>query len=118
MSIEVDARSEEEKQAVTDENIKKVHTIILNDRKVKLIEIAESLKISKERVGHIVHEYLDIRKLCAKWMPRVLTIDQKQQRFDDSEQCLAILNRNKVEFFHRYITVDETWLHHYTPESK
>ena len=59
-----------------------------------------------------------MRKLCAKWVPRALTINQKQQRFDDSEQCLAILNCNKVKFFRRYITVDETWLHHYTPESK
>jgi hypothetical protein len=56
-----------------------------NDHKVKLIEISETLKISKERVGHIVHEYLDMRKLCAKWVPRVLTIDQKQQRIIDSE---------------------------------
>ena len=96
MSIEDDARSGRPKEAVTDENIKKVHKIILNDRKVKLIEIAETLKISKERVGHIVHEYLNMRKLCAKWVPRVLTIDQKQQRFDDSEQCLAIFNHNKI----------------------
>jgi hypothetical protein len=89
------ARSGRSKEAVTDENIQKVHKIILNDRKVKLIEIAETLKILKQRVGHIVHEYLDMRKLCAKWVPRVLTIDQKQQRVDDSEQCLAIFNRNK-----------------------
>jgi hypothetical protein len=84
--------------------IKKVHKIILNDREVKLIEIAETLMISKERVGHIVHEYLDMRKLCAKWVPRVLTIDQNQQRVDDSEQCLAIFYHNKDEFFRRYIT--------------
>jgi hypothetical protein len=68
-------------------NQKKIHKIILNDRKVKFIEIAETLKISKERVGNIVFEYLDMRKLWAKWVPRVLTIDQKQQRVDDSEQC-------------------------------
>ena len=37
---------------------------------MKLIEIAETLKISKERVGHIVDEYLDMRKLCSKWVPR------------------------------------------------
>jgi hypothetical protein len=37
----------------------KLLLIILNDRKVKLIEIAVPLKISKKRVGHIVHEYLD-----------------------------------------------------------
>jgi hypothetical protein len=91
------------------ETIKKVHNKILNDRKVKLIEIAETLKIAKKRVEHIVHEYLDMRKLCAKWLPRMLTIDQNQQRVDDSEQCLAIFNRNKDEFFRRYITMDVTW---------
>jgi hypothetical protein len=64
-----------------------------------------------------VHEYLDMRKLCAKWVPRVLTIDQKQQRFDDLEQCFAIFNHNKDEFFRRYITMDEAWLLFYIPES-
>jgi hypothetical protein len=50
-----------------------------NNFEVKLIEIAETLLISKKRVEHIVHEYLDMQKLCAKWLPRVLTIDQKQR---------------------------------------
>jgi hypothetical protein len=45
------------------------------------------------------------------------TIDQKQQRVDDSEQCLAIINRNKDEFFRRYITMDVTWQLHNYPES-
>jgi transposase len=75
MCIEGDARTGRPKEAVSDENIKKVHKIILNDRKVKLIEIAETLKISKKRVEHIVHEYLDMLKLFAKWLPRLLTID-------------------------------------------
>jgi [histone H3]-lysine36 N-dimethyltransferase SETMAR len=63
-----------------------------------------------------VHEYLDMLKLCAKWVPRLLTIYQKQQRIDGSEQGLTIFNRNKDEFFRRYITMDETWLLHYIPE--
>jgi hypothetical protein len=66
MSIEDDARSGHLKETVTDENIKKVHKIILNDRKMELIDITETLKISKERVGYIIHAYLDMRKLCAK----------------------------------------------------
>jgi hypothetical protein len=86
----------------------------LNDRKVNLIEIAETLKISKK---HIVHENLDMQKLFAKWLPRLLTIDQNQQRFDDSEQCLAIFNRNKHEFFRRNIAMEVTWLLYNTPES-
>jgi hypothetical protein len=83
----------------------------------RCIEIAETLKISKERVGYIVHECLDRQMLCVKWLPCVLTIDQNQQHVDDSEQCLAIFNRNEYEFFHRHITMDVTWLLHNTPES-
>jgi hypothetical protein len=47
--IESDARCGRPKEAVSDENIKKVHKMFLNDHKVKLIEIAETLKISKKR---------------------------------------------------------------------
>lgn len=117
MSTEDDARSGRPKEVVTDENIKKIHKIILDNRKVTLNDIAKTLSISKERVGHIINEYLDMRKLCAKWVPRVLTIDQKQQRVDDSKHCLMLFKRNKNEFLRRYVTMDETWLHHYTPES-
>jgi hypothetical protein len=92
MCIEGVATSGRPKEAVSVENIKKVHKIILSDRKVKLIEIAGTLKISKKRVEHIVHEYLEMQKLCAKWMPGVLTINQNQQRVDDSDHCLAIFN--------------------------
>ena len=30
---------------------------------------------------------------------------------------LAHFKRNKSEFWHRLITVDETWIHYYTPET-
>ncbi|XP_015189044.1 PREDICTED: putative uncharacterized protein FLJ37770 [Polistes dominula] len=105
-------------EAVTPENIKKIRKIILNDRKVKLCELTDMVKISKERVGFILHEHLSIRKLCSEWVSRLLTVDQKQQRVDDSEQCLAMFKRNKPEFLRRYVTMDETWIHYFTPESK
>jgi hypothetical protein len=50
-------------------------------------------------------------------VPRVLTIEKKQQCIDGSEQGLTIFNRNKGEFFRRYITMDKTWLLDYIPES-
>ncbi|CAH2096945.1 unnamed protein product [Euphydryas editha] len=56
--------------------------------------IPDTLKISQERVGHIIHEYLGMRKLCAKWVSRELTIEQNQERVDASEQCLQLFNRN------------------------
>lgn len=50
-------------------------------------------------------------------MPRLLTPNQKQQRIDDSEACLKLFNHNTAEFLRRYVTMDKTWIHHYTPES-
>jgi histone-lysine N-methyltransferase SETMAR len=35
-----------------------------------------------------------------------------------SEQCLKRFNKNKTDFVRRFITMDETWIHHYTPASK
>lgn len=42
--------------------------MFLDDRKSRLIEIADTPKILNERVAHIVHENLDMRKFCARWM--------------------------------------------------
>jgi hypothetical protein len=41
----------------------------------------------------------------------------KTKNVGDSEQCLAIFNHNRDEFFFRYIAMDERWLLHCTPES-
>ena len=35
-----------------------------------------------------------------------------------SEQCLGMFQSNSKEFLRRYVTVDETWIHYYTPETK
>jgi hypothetical protein len=49
----------------TPEIIKQVHDMVLDDRRMKMREIAEIIGISKERVGYILHENLDMKKLCA-----------------------------------------------------
>ena len=92
--------------------------MILDDRRMKVREIAETTGISKERVGYILHEELDMKKLCARWVPRLLTADRQRTRMKISEQCLEGFNKNETDFVHRFITMDETWIHHYTAESE
>jgi len=77
-SLEDDPREGRPKSATTPEIIEKVHDMVLGDRQMKLCEIAESTGISKERVGYILHEELDMKKFCARWMPHLLTADQKK----------------------------------------
>ena len=69
--------------------------MVLDDRRMKVCEIAETIGISKERVGYILHEEFDMKKLCARWVPRLLTADQKRIRM---KQCLERFNKNKTDF--------------------
>jgi hypothetical protein len=50
--------------------------MVLDDRRIRVRETAETIGIAKERVGYILLEELDMKKLCAKWVPRLLTAEQ------------------------------------------
>ena len=72
----------------TPEIIGQIHELILEDRRISDKSIAEQLGISRERVGSIIHEDLDMRKLSAKWVPKCLNADEKRQQCQSAEQLL------------------------------
>ena len=117
-SLEDDPHEGRPKSATTLEIIEQVHDMVLDDWWMTVREIAETIGISKERVGYILHEELDMKTLCARWVPRLLTVDQKCTCMKISEQCLERSNKNKTDFVRLFISMDETRIHHYAPESK
>ena len=54
--------------------------------------------ISKSAVYRILTKNLDMRKLCARWAPRFLTMGQKQRREDVSIECSAMFHSNETDF--------------------
>jgi len=106
------------KTETTPEIIDQIHELILKYRRISAKSIAEKLSISRERVGPIIHEDLDTRKLSAKWVPKCLNADQKRQRCQSSEHFLEFFRRDPNGFLSRLVTMDETWLYHYDPETK
>ena len=50
--------------------------------------------------------------------PRMLTEDQKRSRLDISRYLLSRYEDDPEEFMDRVVTQDETWVHHFDPESK
>ena len=111
-------RSGRPKSAIVPENITKVYKIFLGDRKLKLRDIVETLKISEGSVFTIFHESLGMRKLFSMWVPRLLTSEQKQQRVEESEFCLELFKRGKNNFLRQCVTMNEIWIHQCTPETK
>ena len=98
--------------------VKKIHEILLNDRRLKVRELANMVGISKSAVHRIWTKNSDMRKLCVRWVPHLLTMEQKQHREDVSIECLAKFHNNKADFPRRFITIDKTWVHLFTPETK
>jgi transposase len=111
-SLEDDPREGHKKSATTQEIIEQVHNMVLDDKQTKVREIAETIGISKEGVGYILYEELDMKKALHK-MGATLA---HSTRTKISEQCLEHFNKNKTDFVRRFIIMDETWIHHYTPE--
>ncbi|GFX83134.1 histone-lysine N-methyltransferase SETMAR [Trichonephila clavipes] len=78
-----------------DENIAKIHQMVLDDHRIKVREIAAIMNMSKERVCHILNQHLGMRKLSTRWVPRLLTLDQKRYPMNISNALLAKFRRNK-----------------------
>ncbi|XP_024215639.1 protein GVQW3-like [Halyomorpha halys] len=70
-SLDNDPRSGRQKCASTPEFIAKVHKKVMEDRRLKMREIADAVGMSSERVYHILTEELGIKKISARWVPRL-----------------------------------------------
>jgi len=102
----------------TSEISDQIHELILGDRRISAKSIAEQLGSSRERVGSIIHEDLDMQAFSAKWVPKFLNEDQKCQRCQSSEQILEFFRRDPNDFLSLLVTTDEPWLYHYDPKTK
>ena len=80
------------------EFIDQIYQLMLEDCQISVKLVAEQLGITRERVGSIIHEDLDMRKLSAKWVPKCLNTDQKRQWCQLSEQLLEFFRRNPNDF--------------------
>ena len=74
------------------EIIDQIHELILEDGQISTKLIGEQLGISRERIGSIIHEDLDMRKISAKWVPKCQNADQKRQRCKSSDQILEFFD--------------------------
>ena len=86
-----------------------VQALVRSDRRLTVRMIASELNLNHTMVHQILTEELAMKKLCAKFVPQNLTIEQKENRTD---LCLHLLERIQSDrnFLKNVITGDETWL--------
>nr|XP_012143528.1 PREDICTED: putative uncharacterized protein FLJ37770 [Megachile rotundata] len=114
---EDEQRVERPSSSRSDTNVDKVREILNSDRRLSIRLIAQELNLTKSTIHSIVTEDLQMRKVCAKLVPKVLTEEQKERRVTISRELLECLERDS-NLLDRVITGDETWIFEYDPESK
>ena len=87
------------------------------DRRLTVRMIAEELSVNKDTVWSTITENLEIRKVCAKMVPKLLSEDQKQQRITVCQDIIERLE-DDPDLLGRVITGDESWIFEYDTETK
>jgi hypothetical protein len=107
------------KTVTTPDIIKQFHDLILEGRGISAKSIAEQLGISRERVGSIIHEDMDTRKLSAMWAPKCLNTDKNVNGAIGLSYYYNFFGTiQMISCRARLVTMDETWLYRYDPETK
>ena len=117
-STEDDHRSGRPCEVTSQEIVDSVLDTVMQDRRTTIRQIAQTCGISKSTVERILHEKLNLNKVSARWVPRMLTADQKRRRVQVSQELLVEYRANPESFIRHRVTQDETWVHHFDPETK
>jgi histone-lysine N-methyltransferase SETMAR len=117
MSVDDDEHSGRSSTGITPENIAKVLEVILADRRHTIRDVCEIVRLSCGTVQHILADNLNMRRISATFVPRLLSDDQKAL-------CISVCREQKQQarddpnFISNITTGDETLVYGYDPETK
>ena len=117
-SIENDRRVGRLVSVLTEKNIDTVKKLIEEDARYTVQEIEELSGIHSSSVLKILREQLGLRKICARWVPHLLTDEQKQSRVRLASQVIEKYDKCDPRHLEEIVTGDETWIYHFQPDSK
>ena len=103
--------------AIDEDTIHQVEAAILEDRCITVCQLVQNVKISVGSVEKIIRDHLHMHKVSARWIPKLLTPFQKQERVDCSKALLDTCQENQEGLLDRLVTQDETRINHYDPET-
>lgn len=117
-SVFAEQRPSVPKRDHAEDNQTKFHKHILAGHWLKVHRTAETLEVSNDSVGHVLHVILGIRKLSAGSVAPLLTTDYKHNCRTTLLQGLSLFRGYTKGILDSFVTIVETWIHCLTPENK
>ena len=117
--VEDDTRPGRPKTSVTKANIAAVKIVVKQDARLSVKDIASCTGISEGSVQTILKKRLDLRKVCARWVPHILlTEEQKTQCLKCARELLKTYNGCNSRVISNLLTGDEAWVHMFEPQRR
>ncbi|GFT49575.1 HTH_48 domain-containing protein [Trichonephila clavipes] len=96
---------------ITDELIQKVDCKVKEKRRFTSSSLAEKFPVvSRSVLYEIVSERLNYRKLCSRWVPKMLTDEHKPKILGNALSFLERYSNEGNDFLSHIVTGDETWV--------
>ena len=114
-SVEDDTCPGRPKTSVTKANIAAVKIVLKQDARLSVKDIASCTGILEGSVQTIPKKRLDLRKVCARWVPHLVTEEQKTQRLKCVRELLKTYKGFDSRVISNLLTGDETWVHMFEP---
>ena len=117
-SVEEDTHPGRPKTSVTKANIAAVKIVVEQDARLSVKDIASCTGISEGNVQTILKKHLDLKKFCARWVPHLLTEEQKTQCLKCAWELLKTYKGCNSRVISNFLTGDETWVHMFEPQRR
>ena len=117
-SVEDDTCPGRPETSVTTANIAAVKIMVKQDARLSVKDIASCTGISEGSVQTILKKRLDLRKVRTRWVPHLLTEEQKTQRLKCAWELLKIYKGCTSRVISNLLTGDETLVHMFEPQKR
>jgi len=117
MAVSEDPMPGQHSTSTNYDHFKRVCAVIHGNRRLTVREVGDEVGISIGSFHQILTEKHQLHCVSAKFMPLLLTDDQKENHVEISQELLANANGNK-NFLKNVIIGDETWVCGYDVETK
>ena len=117
-SVEDDTRPGRSKTSVTKDNIVAVKIVVEQDARLSAKDVVSCTGISEGSKQTTLKMRLDLRKVCARWLPHLLTEEQKTQRLKCARELLKTYKGCNSRVISNLLTGDETWVHMFEPQRR
>jgi len=116
-SVDSEPRHSRPSTSRNDNVINQVRTLLMKDRHITVRELADEVGVSIGSVHTILTADLGLRRVSTKFVPKLLTMEQKQLRLEVTQDMLDCVESDS-NFLNTVITGDESWVYGCDPETK